>query len=127
MGLSTSHDAFNGSYSGFMEFRKFIAKEIGINLDQMEGFTGDIFSEEPAPDGISWDTINDDLKILLNHSDCDGSISYADCKKIADRLQEVVNIYKINGNGLENYHIERIEQFIKGCLDAYALGEDLEF
>lgn len=49
------------AYSGFHRFREKLAKEICIDLNLMDGFGGNIRLE----------TINDDIKLLLNHSDCD--------------------------------------------------------
>ena len=61
MGLDTTHDAWGGSYSGFNTWRKWIAKQIGISLSEMDGHTG----AESNYVGISWDSLPpDDLHIL---------------------------------------------------------------
>jgi len=79
---------FNGcnarwSYIGFHEFRKRLALEISVPLDDMADFSDSGF-------GISWDTVNDDIKLLLDHSDCDGLLVFEECKKIEPRLRELV-------------------------------------
>lgn len=63
-----------GSYSGFHDWRCWLAALSNITLDKMAGFTKD------SP--ISW---NKDMpfKALLYHSDCDGVIGPAACKKLA--------------------------------------------
>lgn len=70
------------SYPGFHTFRKRLASQIGINLDQMEGFT-----ETPK---YLWKDVKDDVKYLLHHSDCDGKLSPSKCAKIAPRLKELI-------------------------------------
>jgi hypothetical protein len=69
------------SYSGFHEFRIRLARQIGIDLDNMKGFGGE---------KRSWDTVNDPIKPFLNHSDCDGTLSPKDCAQIAPRLKELL-------------------------------------
>jgi len=39
MGLGFSHGDVSWSYGGFRHFRRKLARDIGINIDQMEGFT----------------------------------------------------------------------------------------
>jgi len=69
------------SYSGFSFFRTLLADEVGISLSSMQGFGGD----------GSWLEVDDDLVPLLNHSDCDGSLSPEDCARVAPRLRELVS------------------------------------
>jgi hypothetical protein len=80
MGLDFNGAEAHWSYSGFSAFRRKLAKEIGINLDSMQGFGGD----------LSWKNIQDPICILLNHSDCDGTISHTLCKKVAPRLRRLI-------------------------------------
>lgn len=81
MGLNFSHTEASWSYGGFMEFRKRLANQIGVNLDRMAGFGGK----------RSWTTVKDSIKLLLNHSDCDGTLSLGQCRKIAPRLRKLVS------------------------------------
>jgi hypothetical protein len=70
------------SYSGFNSFRARLAEEIGIVLRRMEGFT----YYHP----VSWDGIKDDILPFLNHSDCDGELTYEECQQVAPRLLELI-------------------------------------
>lgn len=114
MGLALSVDGktcARWSYSGFDSFRSKVAEECGIELRKMEGFpdfdktkmykdgvyqTGgyeayrDAIFADAKKTKISWDTINDPIKHLLYHSDCDGEIAPEFCGIIADRLEEVI-------------------------------------
>ena len=49
MGLNFSHTDMHWSYSCFHEFRRKLAAEIGIDLDDMDGFEGT----------LSWDDLKD--------------------------------------------------------------------
>lgn len=79
MGLDFSHSDVHFAYSGFHNFRVKLAKLIGIDLNAMEGFHGT----------MTWDRVNDPIKDLLNHSDCDGELTPEQCKIIAPRLKEL--------------------------------------
>lgn len=81
MGLGFKGISASWSYSGFNLFRNRLAKEIGINLVNMEGFGGQ----------TSWKMIKDDIKPFLNHSDCDGSLGPVTCGKVARRIEELVD------------------------------------
>lgn len=71
------------AHSGFMEFRRRLAKEIGVDLDEMEGF-------KKIGGGRRWAEVLDPLVPLLDHSDCDGWLDYDACVKVAPRLREIV-------------------------------------
>lgn len=81
MGLDFRGADARWSYGGFNRFRTRLAAIIGVNLDKMAGF---------AERGISWETVKDDIVPLLCHSDCDGSLTYGQCKKVAPRLRALV-------------------------------------
>jgi hypothetical protein len=81
MGLDFSHGYAHWGYSGFMNFRRMLAEQIGINLDDMKGFGG----------STSFNNFKDDIIPLLDHSDCDGELSIEECKKISLRLRELVS------------------------------------
>lgn len=59
------------SYSGFNEFREILAKEVGIKLRKMIGFDGLKEWEKDTP-----------FLELLNHSDCDGKLTFTECKRL---------------------------------------------
>lgn len=118
MGLDTTHDAWHGAYSSFNAWRIWLASQIGLKLYEMEHYCDDAVS-------IKWDTVNDDLKSLLNHSDCDGHLSSTECKKIADRLNYLIeNIEHTDEN---SYNVSKMKQFAKGCMSAYNEKEQLKF
>ena len=48
MGLSASHDCWDGSYSDFHEWRTWIAARIGLPLNLMQGFLQGPGSPETA-------------------------------------------------------------------------------
>lgn len=125
MGLDTTHNAWHGPYSSFMDWRIWIASKAGINLLDMEGYSDRDYSNPDRKKGhIKWNMIKDDLKYLLNHSDCDGKISAKRCKKIADRLKTIID----NTTGLENqYYYDKTVQFRKGCIEAYKNDEPIKF
>jgi len=84
MGLDFIGSDVHFSYSGFHFFRIELAKSIGIDLEKMEGFGGN----------ISFDTVNDGIKDFLNHSDCDGYLNPSQMKQIIPRLREIVNTWE---------------------------------
>lgn len=113
MGLDFSHGDVSFAYSGFNRFRTRLAKDIGIDLNSMVGFRGDIPWEQ-AP--------RDPLLPLLNHSDCDGELTPEECKSIAPRLREIVNRWTDDP-------IDRTRglQLADAMDEAAAAGEPLEF
>lgn len=131
MGLDTTHNAWHGSYGGFMNWRTAIAKAAGLPpLCLMAGFyrPGEYPDlEAKARDQghslpISWESQSiGPLEILLNHSDCDGELLAADCPAIADALE--VLLPKLSNQ----YDIKKAEQFIAGLRFAASRGEDIEF
>ncbi len=69
------------SYSGFMHFRERLAFEIGITLNDFQGFGG--FNK--------WKDIKSPLKYFLNHSDCDGQLSAKRCEKLANIIEDIIS------------------------------------
>lgn len=91
MGINFSHGDAHWAYSGFNRFREKLAAEIGITLEDMEGFqsySAHLKGEQAK--NISWDTVTDPIKPLLNHSDCDGELTPEECRAIYPRLRELV-------------------------------------
>lgn len=89
----------NWSYGGFMAFRKLLAAEDGINLDRMRGFAGSWDDPEEPADAIAWDTVDSTLKPLLDHSDCDGELTPAECRAVVPRLKEIHRDWAAQGIG----------------------------
>jgi hypothetical protein len=86
------------TYSGFMRFRRALAKAEGLNLDDMEGYADHRLGrlmregETPVPEqAITWDSVSTPLEPLLNHSDCDGELTPEECKQVAPRLKEIAS------------------------------------
>lgn len=93
------------SYSGFNAFRRRLAKEIGINLDEMPGFSPDFkdILEEKGWEAYrnakiaamsnskgKWEDVVDDIVPLLRHSDCEGIIPPEICATVGPRLAELI-------------------------------------
>lgn len=116
MGLDFSHGEAHWAYSGFNRFRERLGEIIGIDLRKMQGFT------EPPEAGISWDTVNDPIKDLLNHSDCDDELTPAQCAVIAPRLKEMVKDWEDT-----DYDKQQALELVQGMEDAIAGQENLEF
>ena len=114
MGLDTTHNAWHGPYSSFGTWRTWVAKQIGIKLDEMVGYGGDIV----------WDNSNS-LTPLLNHSDCDGELTVEECKKIEQGLLVVLS--RVERKKENEYFIEKTAQFRNGCLDAIKKDENILF
>lgn len=79
MGLSFRGSNVGWAYSGFNRFRARLAKEIGLDLDLMEGFGGD----------RKW-SCQDAIIPFLNHSDCEGELTAEECATVGPRLKELV-------------------------------------
>jgi len=71
-------------YGSFAEFRRRLALQVGIELDRMEGFGG------TRP----WSEVEDPIRLLLNHSDCDGELNAEACAIIEPRLRELVSSWE---------------------------------
>jgi hypothetical protein len=117
MGLDTTHDCWHGPYSSFGDWRKALAEAAGLPpLDDMEGFGGDIL----------WTILKDrPLYLLINHSDCEGTLKASDCAAIADDLETLLP--KLSDSGHYGGHKKDAERFIAGLRKAAAAGEDVEF
>lgn len=124
MGLDTTHNAWHGSYSGFMRWRMEVAKAAGFPpLKHMVGFcTTEEAHEAGLLAPIPWDDFKENpLSLLLNHSDCDGELLAEDCPAIADALEALLP--KLS----DQYNIQKTEQFIAGLRLAGSLDEDIQF
>lgn len=120
MGLAFVQSSASWSYNGFHEFRTRLAKTIGINLEDMVGFGGN----------KEWKEVKDPLKYLLNHSDCEGSISPKRCGLIAPRLLEVISTWKDEGEGtfdIEGYDKRQALMLAKSMKDCAEENQKLEF
>jgi hypothetical protein len=123
MGLNTSFNAWDGAYSSFGQWRKWLANQIGINLELMEGFGGQ----------IEWTPYKrKNLYPLLDHSDCDGELTVAQCKRVLKGLEAILKKYPnhetmnryIDENG---WQVDKVKIFIKGCKKAIAANQPIVF
>ena len=112
MGLDFNHCDAHWAYGGFSRFRKRLAQSIGINLDDMQGYGGN----------LSWDKIIDPIKDFLYHSDCDGELTPKQCQVVAPRLREL-----IAGWPDDDYDKKQAEELINGMEEAIISDEPLEF
>ncbi len=109
MGLNVSHGCWVGSYGSFMRWRKELARAAGYgDLESYTGFGGSLpWPERP-------------LTLLLNHSDCDGSIGWQDATSIATELESLMG-------GLDKSWVLTTYLFINGLRAAAVLEEDITF
>lgn len=115
MGIDFSHCDASWAYSGFMAFRKRLAQEIGIDLMKMEGFTDD-------DKALKWSKVQDPIKHILDHSDCEGTLSPTKCALVAPRLLELISGWPKN-----DYDREMATELAKGMKLAAKEGKRLLF
>jgi hypothetical protein len=132
MGLDFAHEARAGhncpqwSHGGFGRFRERLAETEGFDLRDMYGFT-DFARRLTDPDhvGRDWDEIATTLKPLLDHSDCDGELTPAECAQVAPRLREIAGQWP---DDMEHRYDRRSGMALAGCMDeCVALDVNLEF
>lgn len=112
MGLSFTHGNAQWAYGGFHRFRERLADHEGFDLNAMNGFGGD----------RSWDDVTTDLKPLLNHSDCDGAMTPAECAQVAPRLAEVIKTWPE-----DDFDRRSGEELVKAMQYCAERGEELGF
>lgn len=93
-----------GSYSGFNIWRKKLASLVGINLDKMKGFEGTNEWEENTP-----------FIELLNHSDCDGDLTYSECEELKGDFENKDIIKKVNDTK-DQFFIKSFNEWKKAVL-----------
>lgn len=129
MGIDFSHGDAHWSYSGFHQFRLRVAESIGINLDEMVGFGSFLDPDPPKVPKKSWDTVNDDIKYLLDHSDCDGGMTPEVCLKVAKRLREIITSWNTESTSdfRRDYNIEHGLALASGMEEAANKNDNFEF
>lgn len=113
MGLDFSHGDARWAYSGFMRFRMRLAQAEGFDLQSMAGY---------SPGGRPWSSVTTTLEPLLNHSDCDGELTPAECKQVAPRLKEIIAGWDLDDRD-RNSGLELVAA-MEYCAEH---GENLEF
>lgn len=116
MGLDTTHNCWHGAYSSFHRFRKSLAEQIGINLEEFEGYEGDKRFED----------VKHDIVPLLDHSDCDGELSVEESKQIVKGLNDILENFK-EDIPHDSYFKDKIIQFRDGCIEAIEKDERVKF
>ena len=146
MGLDVSHGCWRGAYSAFHTWRSKLAEVAGFPpLELMDGFyvspqsaflevspywkgkeqSHPVLSRLPIP----WKLFNKDpLSILLMHSDCDGSLPWQDCHRLARRLDRLVPLLPDEdaGGHIRNWR-QTTRRFASGLRAAAKQREDVTF
>lgn len=117
MGLDTSHDAWHGPYSSFNQFRKWLGEKIGINIYEYEGY-GDKGTKELS-------TIDHDIQPLLDHSDCDGELTWEQCKRVAKGLKLIID--ETPESEHKDWRYQAALNFRKGCIKAANARQAIDF
>lgn len=138
MGLSTSHKAFSGAYSGFSYWRRKLAIRAGLIGPGQTLFHKAFYDDQTLDDTpIDWDAIGkmtdfkgnwfsqpeDPIFYLLAHSDVDGVIKVEHMIPLADRLEELEEIVDAE------FPVWRkpTRAFIDGLRKAAAANEEITF
>lgn len=143
MGLTISHDCYQGSCTSFNYYRAELQKALGMPpLKLMEGYYNPRNVFETVEAGISqpnaaqkalfdaipfnWEALEGDpiLELML-HSDCEGSIPWENCLNIADTMEYLLQ--KLPGIGEFGSPHTLTVQFIAGLEEAFKNKEDVEF
>ena len=100
------------SYSGFAEFRRWLAQAEGFDLDEMYGFGGD----------LPWSSVTTVLEPLLDHPDDGGpDFTPAQCAAMLPRLEAIVDKRQHDGSDpLLRRHLtdaRRLVVVMRLCLD----------
>lgn len=69
------------SYLGFGQFRRRLARHIGVDLEQMYGFGGE----------ADWSTVASPLRHLLDHADDRGELTPAQAAELAPALRRALD------------------------------------
>lgn len=147
MGLNTTHNAWNGGYGSFHNWRTWLAEQYDIPLDLMQGFYLEDRNpfqllEYKFPKGdeiemsalrrikksfpLKWNAFRPNpLHELFYHSDCDGYINWRSCGKIAKELKKLLS--ELVADESNSFHIDRTKDFMEGCELAFKNKEKLEF
>lgn len=123
------HHCPQWAYGGFDRFRTRLAASEGFVLDEMQGFSNGLYFEDGYVAGTrSWDEVTMALKPLLNHSDCDGELSPAECAQVAPRLREVAEAWPSEGVAMADAFDYRGALALAECMELCAAsGNSLMF
>lgn len=119
MGLKTNFECWAESAQNFNKWRVDLARLFGIDFRAMEGFGG----------AIKWADIPDrPINLLLNHSDCDGSIRWQDAGEIATELDIASGLaLRMMPRDQVLYFVTACERWSKGLRRAALAQRDVVF
>ncbi|MBS2031718.1 MAG: hypothetical protein JST54_27725 [Deltaproteobacteria bacterium] len=72
------------SFTALLEFRRKLAAEVGLRLDEMDGFGGT----------TPWSTVADPIAPLLMLEDVSGSLPVGVCATVAARLEQLTRHWR---------------------------------
>lgn len=144
MGLTCSHEAFNGPYSYFDKWRQYLTQIAGLPpLELMEGYYFSLNNHDSFPFPTLYHTDKDNLWriesidkclpiqwnslkytplfILLKHSNCDGEISVRRCWRLKLALENLLPHMD------DEEWISVTKRFISGLILAHKNNEPLTF
>ena len=75
------HHEHMGSYGGYGEWRRKLAKAVGIDLDKMKGFGG-VESWRGKP-----------MQLILNHSDCEDRYTHNVVPQLLEEAKEAQRLF----------------------------------
>jgi len=110
----------------FMRFRKALCHAAG--LGDLESYAGFERWGEPPNTKEFPTTKKEPLVVLLDHSDCDGSIPWRQTKRLADRIEELIPALSTEPSlhpAITNE--EKARQFVDGLRLAWSRHESVGF
>ena len=115
MWLDTTHEAWHWPYSSFNNFRKWIANDIWISLDDYIWYSEEWYK--------CLSTIRHPIMPLLNHSDCSWILTNIQQKKIIKWGKIILENIQVK----DEYFEEKLKQFIDWCELALSRKEKIYF
>lgn len=113
------------AYSGFMRFREKLASAEGIDLRQMRGF-GDDNQNRPWEDDNGNDVTI--LRPFLDHSDCDGELTWQECAQVVDRIEQIIETWRApEGDYIHGRDISQGKLLVAEMRDCVNTKTALEF
>lgn len=128
MGLNTTHEAWDGPYSQFNEFRRLLCLAAGLKVGS-EFWEGKHY--EPGSEANLLCYRGDPLVLLLGHSDCDGELKWQGCNAIEIRLVELrepfMEAVRKSEPEHEAFWARKLDRLIAGCRRAFNQKQDIRF
>ena len=131
MPLPMSHNAWTGTYFHFDDWRARVAKAAGyeVELDEdPQNWTELLPESDTIRERIlqgHWEP-EDPVLILLMHSDCEGVIQPPDGRRLAARLDELLDKIGAGEPNAGDWQ-DTTRRFIKGLTRAAEARQNLEF